>query len=124
MEKEFVVNIICSIIWGNDHCNWCPFFSVNIVGEANKCEGKQSTHQEGKMGRKSQMGLCWWGGGSMPGDLKVLKDAYKVGVRDTWVAQQLNLCLQGMIPGPGIKSHIKILARNLLLPLPKAALNC
>ena len=30
---------------------------------------------------------------------------------------------QGVIPGPGIESHIKIPARNLLLPLPKVALN-
>lgn len=52
------VNMVYSVIWGNDHYDRCPFSSVGIAGGANKCKRKQSMNQEGRMGRESQMGLC------------------------------------------------------------------
>ena len=40
--------------------------------------------------------------------------------RDTWVAQRLSICLQlrAWSWSPGIKSHVRLPARSLLLPLP------
>ena len=46
-------------------------------------------------------------------------------IGDAWEAQRLSICLrdQGVIPGPGIESHIGLPARSLLFLLPVSLMN-